>query len=74
MRPPNACVPLAAVNVESPVLLRIAFHTSFPFMLERIVSLGDLPAVLAFIFGAVVIVVSLGSLFLTLLAIAGIHI
>ena len=34
----------------------------------------NLPAVLAFIFGAVVIVVSMGSLLLTLLAVVGIHI
>ena len=32
----------------------------------------NLPAVLAFIFGAVVIVVSMGSLLLTLLAVVGI--
>jgi hypothetical protein len=43
-------------------------------MAERTSNRTDLTAVLAFIFGAIVIVVSLGSLLLTLLAVIGVHI
>jgi multisubunit Na+/H+ antiporter MnhC subunit len=43
-------------------------------MAERTSDRAGLPAVLAFIFGAIVIVVSLGSLLLTLLAVIGVHI
>ena len=43
-------------------------------MSERTLNSGNLPAVLAFIFGAIVIAVSMGSLLLTLLAVIGIHI
>jgi len=42
-------------------------------MPERATYPSDLTAVLAFIFGAIVMVASIGSLLLTLLAIAGIH-
>ena len=43
-------------------------------MTERTSDRKDLAAVLAFIFGAIVIVASLGSLVLTLFAVIGIHI
>ncbi len=43
-------------------------------MVERTSDRTDLPATLAFIFGAIVIVVSLSSLLLTLFAVIGIHI
>jgi hypothetical protein len=43
-------------------------------MTERTSDRKDLATVLAFIFGAMVIVASLGSLVLTLLAVIGIHI
>ena len=43
-------------------------------MTERTSDRKDLVAVLAFIFGAIVIVASLGSLVLTLFAVIGIHI
>lgn len=43
-------------------------------MTERTSDGRNLVAVLAFIFGAIVIVVSLGSLVLTLFAVIGIHI
>jgi hypothetical protein len=43
-------------------------------MTERTSDRKDLAAVLAFISGAIVIVVSLGSLVLTLFAVIGIHI
>jgi multisubunit Na+/H+ antiporter MnhC subunit len=41
-------------------------------MAERTSDHTDLPAVLAFIFGAIVIVVSIGSFLLTLFAVIGI--
>jgi hypothetical protein len=40
-------------------------------MVERLRNFANLPAVLAFIFGAIVIFVSLGSLLLTLFAVIG---
>jgi hypothetical protein len=43
-------------------------------MAERTSDRTDLPAVLAFFFGAIVIVASIGSLLLTLFAVIGIHI
>jgi hypothetical protein len=43
-------------------------------MMERTTDGRDLVAVLAFIFGAIVMVACLGSLMLTLLAVIGIHI
>lgn len=43
-------------------------------MAERTRNPANLPVVLAFIFGAIVIVVSLGSLLLTLLAVIGVPI
>lgn len=46
----------------------------FSIMAERTSYLADPTAVLAFIFGAIVMVASIGSLLLTLLAIAGIHV
>jgi hypothetical protein len=42
-------------------------------MAQKTSYLADPTAVLAFVFGAVVIVASIGSLLLTLLAIVGIH-
>jgi hypothetical protein len=51
----------------------IQFSTVFCMMAERTSGRTDL-TVLAFIFGAIVIVVSLGSLLLTLLAVIGVHI
>jgi hypothetical protein len=43
-------------------------------MAERISDRTDLSTVLAFIFGAIVMVASIASLLLTLLAVIGIHI
>jgi hypothetical protein len=43
-------------------------------MMERTRNKRDLVAVLAFIFGAIVIVTSLGSLVLTLFAIIGVQV
>jgi hypothetical protein len=43
-------------------------------MTERTSDRRDLAAVLAFVFGAIVIIASLGSLVLTLFAVIGIHI
>jgi hypothetical protein len=43
-------------------------------MAERTSDRTDLPATLAIIFGAIVIVASIGSLLLTLFAVVGIHI
>jgi hypothetical protein len=43
-------------------------------MAEKTSDYTDLLAILAFIFGAIVIVVSIGSLLLTLFTIIGIHI
>jgi hypothetical protein len=42
--------------------------------MEQTIYRGSLTGALAFIFGAIVIVASLGSLLLTLLALVGIHI
>lgn len=47
----------------------IQFSTLFCMMAERTSDRTDLPAVLAFIFGAIVIVASIGSLLLTLFAV-----
>ena len=52
----------------------IQFSTLFCMMAERTSDRTDLPATLAFIFGAIVIVASIGSLLLTLFAVVGIHI
>jgi hypothetical protein len=52
----------------------IQFSTLFCMMAERTSDRTDLPAVLAFFFGAIVIVASIGSLLLTLFAVIGIHI
>ena len=52
----------------------VQFSTLVCMMAERTSDRTDLPAVLAFIFGAIVIVASIGSLLLTLFAVIGIHI
>jgi hypothetical protein len=43
-------------------------------MVERISNRTALPVVLSFIFGAIVMIVSIASLLLTLFAIIGVHI
>jgi hypothetical protein len=52
----------------------LQFARLFCGMSERPLNPANLPAVLAFIFGAIVIAVSMGSFLLTVLAVIGIHI
>jgi multisubunit Na+/H+ antiporter MnhC subunit len=63
-----------ARDITAPQRCPVQFSRLFCRMAERTGDLSALPAVLAFIFGAIVIVASIGSFVLTLLAVFGIQI